>query len=223
MDKNNNVIKTKKAAKPNKQTKRQDELSPKTIMIFRVFIIVALLATFVAIGLIIYESFFKKDEESNNPYEDYYVLNHEEVTADLGIILDIQAGTSKLPENIANDDLRTIIEAFVVDQDKSVYLFIYRSSTLNENLKEKILANEALKKQETADEDKDKDFVFLLIDLDNNLLSGFDLNNIFDIDGNYHAGTLPMLLEIHYVGEITTQKTFTQDSSTITSIIEGIA
>lgn len=184
----NNKNKKQQATKPVKKTKQEnqvkkqtnDELSPKTIMIFRVFILVALVATLVAIGLIVYELLFSKDDEIDNPYEDYYVLNHETVIEDLEIILNPKAEEGFEINDIQDERLRTIIQAFYEDSSKTVYILTYHSTKLDEKLDEELLAATHLKKSEQASDDANKDYIFLLIDLDNAIFigNGFEVKNL---------------------------------------------
>lgn len=213
----------KKSPQQNKKTQNTNELSPKTVMIFRIFIIVALLATLVAIGLIVYESVFKKHKEEENPYKEYYVLNNEGVISDLTQILDIKTGEGDVTENIEHEALAEIIREFVDDESKTIYLLFYHSLSMSDELDGALLGNEALKKGETVAVDVEKGFVFLLIDLDNMLLSDFVLNDktFPGLDANLYNSNEKLLI-INFVEQKTNQKDFFQNESKIIEAIKDI-
>ena len=94
---------------------------------------------------------------------------------------------------------------------------------MSDELDGALLGNEALKKGETVAVDVEKGFVFLLIDLDNMLLSDFVLNDktFPGLDANLYNSNEKLLI-INFVQQKTNQKDFFQNESKIIEAIKDI-
>lgn len=141
-------------------------LSPKTILIFRIGMVLVVLALAVVTAILIIRS-MDKTEEQVNPFTEEEKL-HSINLSTLKLIL----GEQEEWEQITDEE----VQALVMNESENVYIYFYYSSEINDEVKKHILSKAFLE----AVEDKP----LFLVDLNHESFAEFNITTLKDNQGN---------------------------------------